>query len=129
MTDITGNFGVNAHNYQREDIGTKRAHVCPSCDEVHEESPKQAIDLDKNPAALSGKAMIKTNGAKAKESAYVFDPKKVEEDVLEFKVLNLVTESAKEYEQELIKNGCDKDKATEKALAYAAGLLYYSQNV
>lgn len=123
MTDITGNFGVNAHNYQREDIGTKRAHVCPSCDEVHEESPKQAIDLDKNPAALSGKAMIKTNGAKAKEGAYVFDPKKVEEDLQEFQAIWTVKESMDEYKQALIDKGYEETAAQEKAAVYAACLL------
>lgn len=107
MTDIQGNYNISYNN----GIEPKKAQK--DC-----QSPKEAVDcndklqltnLNDSPAAISGKAMVKPKGE------YKFDPQKVENDVLEFKILEDVKEMAETYKAELIQNGCDEKTADEKA--------------
>ena len=126
MTDISGNFGVNSHSFDK--AKPKDANVKPEA--AHTKKDTNApIDLDKSPAALSGKAMVKTNSAKARENAeYKFDPKKVEEDIREFQAFYAVKDVMEDYKQDLIKKGYDETAADDKAQMFAMCLLS-NQNV
>lgn len=122
VTDITGNFGVNASKYTQDVTRTEKpcAHKgCPSCDE---DAPKERMDLNRDPASVSGRSLVKTQSA-GKKGEYVFDPKRVEDDLKEFQALWLVKQSADEYKQNLIDNGYEETAAQEKAAVFAACLL------
>lgn len=127
VTDITGNFGVNTSKYTQDIARTEKPCAHKDCSSCDEDAPKESMDLNRDPASVSGRSLVKTQSA-GKKGDYVFDPKQVEADLKEFQTLWLVKESADEYKQSLIQNGYEETAAQEKAAIYAACLLT-SQNV
>ena len=97
MTDITGNFGINAynHNDRSHRSGEKSAESsqCSDCDDLKE----CETDLGKHPCAIDGQLLVnRAQRTDNKDGEYKFDPKRVEEDVLIFQVIADFAQSLKE---------------------------------
>lgn len=109
MTDISGNLGIHAHNYDRKDTDKK---IKPECQipSAEEEAPKDATNLNAAPNAVYGEALVNN------KKPYSFDSKKVEKDVLDFKEdteyeINLYKELVGAMESDLIKKGYTPEEA------------------
>lgn len=96
MTDITGNFGINAynHNDRSHKNGGKSAESsrCSDCDDLKEFE----TDLGKHPCAIDGQLLVnRTQKTDNIDGEYKFDPKKIEEDVIQFQLLADFAQSLK----------------------------------
>lgn len=116
MTDITGNFGINPH-YDK-DIQPKKECAGECCSQEQGkacETPSR-VDLDKQPAAVSGRALVKKAD---KTGEYKFDPKQVENDVQEYMLL---AETAKDTFNSYKKAGLSDEEAQNKTLEFMEAL-------
>lgn len=116
MTDITGTYGINPH-YDK-DIQAKKECTGECCGQEQDkacETPSQ-VDLDKQPAAVSGRALVKKAD---KTGEYKFDPKQVENDVQEYKLLrDIIGDTLAAYRQA----GFDKETARQKTFDFVYGI-------
>ncbi len=118
MTDISGNFSIN-HHYESSEIQPKRECAGECCNQEANNScdNKVQVNLDKQPAAVSGRALVKK--ADNKTSEYKFDPKKVEEDVQEYMLL---AQTAQDTLNSFKEAGFSDEEAQEKTIEFMESL-------
>lgn len=115
MTDISGNFSIN-HHYENNEIQPKKECTGECCSQDKACENKTQVDLDKQPAAVSGRALVKKAD---KTGEYKFDPKKVEDDVQEYMLL---AQTAKDTYQSFKEAGLSDEEAQNKTVDFAEAL-------
>lgn len=116
MTDISGNFSIN-HHYDSE-IQPKKECTGECCNQEANKTcdNKAQVDLDKQPAAVSGRALVKKAD---KTGEYKFDHKKVEEDVQEYMLL---AQTAQDTLNSFKEAGFSDEEAQEKTIKFMESL-------
>lgn len=115
MTDISGNFSIN-HHYENNEIQPKKECAGECCSQDKACENKTQVDLDKQPAAVSGRALVKKAD---KTGEYKFDPKKVEDDVQEYMLL---AQTAKDTYQSFKEAGLSDEEAQNKTVDFVEAL-------
>ena len=115
MTDISGNFSIN-HHYENNEIQPKKECAGECCSQDKACENKTHVDLDKQPAAVSGRALVKKAD---KTGEYKFDPKKVEEDVQEYMLL---AQTAQDTLNSFKEAGFSDEEAQEKTIEFMESL-------
>lgn len=115
MTDISGNFSIN-HHYENNEIQPKKECAGECCSQDKACENKTQVDLDKQPAAVSGRALVKKAD---KTGEYKFDPKKVEDDVQEYMLL---AQTAQDTLNSFKEAGFSDEEAQEKTIDFMESL-------
>ena len=120
MTDIGKIHGAQ-HINPKEQPKPEEKCTCEEC--VEDETPKEELNLNKDPNSAIGRSMVKTirnDKGVVLAADYPYDVENAREDTRNF---HIITEVAKEYARGLIEEGYEPSVAADKAAEFARIVL------